>query len=89
MRNPYPGIPYYTEDCSVLKNPLKIGAKTAPNRLVCQPMEGCDGTSDGRPGELTLRKYRRMAERSDLDRGRIDFPGNPGQSQTIMADRRK
>ena len=62
MRNPYPGIPYYTEDCSVLKNPLKIGAKTAPNRLVCQPMEGCDGTSDGRPGELTLRKYRRMAE---------------------------
>ncbi|HJT78714.1 MAG TPA: NADH:flavin oxidoreductase, partial [Gemmataceae bacterium] len=25
-----------------------------------QPMEGCDGTSDGRPGELTFRRYRRF-----------------------------
>ncbi len=62
MTNPYEGLLPFSQDCSVLKKPLKIGNKTAPNRLVCQPMEGCDGTTDGRPGELTLRKYQRLAE---------------------------
>jgi len=62
MKNSYPEISFYQEDCSILKQPLTIGVKTAPNRLVCQPMEGCDGTVEGRPGELTLRKYQRLAE---------------------------
>ncbi|HOP11707.1 MAG TPA: flavin oxidoreductase/NADH oxidase [Oscillospiraceae bacterium] len=61
MINPYPEIPFFSEDCSVLKKPLAVGLKAAPDRLVCQPMEGCDGTADGRPGELTLRKYQRLA----------------------------
>ncbi len=30
------------------------------NSLAVQPMEGCDGTLDGRPGELTFRRYRRL-----------------------------
>ena len=38
-----------------------IGNKTFPNRLACQAMEGCDGTSDGAPGELTERRYLRFA----------------------------
>src|SRR5262245_33014516 len=39
---------------------VKIGALTAGNRLLVQPMEGCDGTLDGRPDELTYRRYRRF-----------------------------
>ncbi|HWQ61652.1 MAG TPA: flavin oxidoreductase/NADH oxidase [Negativicutes bacterium] len=41
--------------------PLKIGDKTVPNRLAVHPMEGCDGTVDGRPDELTFRRYERFA----------------------------
>ena len=52
----------YSEDLSVLGKSLTIGNHTIPNRLVCQAMEGCDGTPDGRPGELTLRRYDRFAE---------------------------
>lgn len=36
--------------------------KTAQNRVVIQPMEGCDGTQTGGIGELTRRRYRRFAE---------------------------
>lgn len=52
----------YTDDVSPLGAPLKIGGRTAPNRLACQAMEGCDGTLDGSPDELTHRRYRRFAE---------------------------
>ena len=52
----------YSPDTSILSEPLKIKGKTIPNRLACQPMEGCDGTSDGRPDELTLRRYDRFAK---------------------------
>ncbi len=30
------------------------------NSLAIHPMEGCDGEQDGRPGELTFRRYRRF-----------------------------
>lgn len=33
-----------------------------PNRIVFQPMEGCDGGTDGTIGELSLRRYIREAE---------------------------
>ncbi|MBQ8524701.1 MAG: flavin oxidoreductase/NADH oxidase [Clostridia bacterium] len=52
----------FEEDVSILNTPLNIGSKVIPNRLVCQPMEGCDGTSDGIPDVLTKRRYRRFAE---------------------------
>ena len=52
----------FSEDLSALAKPLTVGTVTAPNRLVCQPMEGCDGTADGRPDELTLRRYDRFAK---------------------------
>jgi 2,4-dienoyl-CoA reductase-like NADH-dependent reductase (Old Yellow Enzyme family) len=51
----------FSADISVLGEPLSVGTKTAPNRLACQAMEGCDGDADGRPGELTGRRYRRFA----------------------------
>ena len=52
----------YSQDVSVLGEKVKIGTKTVANRLACQPMEGCDGTADGAPDELTIRRYRRFAE---------------------------
>ncbi len=52
----------FTSDPSVLGSSLTVGTKTAPNRLVCQAMEGCDGTPEGAPGELTLRRYDRLSK---------------------------
>ncbi len=52
----------YSEDLSVLGEKATIGNKTVSNRLVCQAMEGCDGNADGTPGELTYRRYKRLAE---------------------------
>jgi len=49
-------------DTGVLGEPLALGGAIVPNRIVVQPMEGCDGTSDGKPGELTFRRYGRFAE---------------------------
>lgn len=42
--------------------PLGIGEKEAANRIAFQPMEGTDGTEDGAPGELTVRRYHRFAK---------------------------
>lgn len=50
------------EDLSPLLAPLNIGGKTLANRMAFQPMEGTDGTEDGRPGELTIRRYHRFAK---------------------------
>ena len=56
------GLAFPCGDAAVLGQPCAVGGKTAPNRLVCQAMEGCDGAFDGVPGELTLRRYKRLAE---------------------------
>ena len=51
----------WSEDTAVLAQPLSIGAHTARNRIALQPMEGTDGTAEGAPGELTIRRYHRFA----------------------------
>ena len=51
-----------SRDVSILAESLEINSKRIPNRLACQAMEGCDGTRDGAPGELTFRRYKRFAE---------------------------
>ncbi len=44
---------------SPLAEPLALGdGLRAPNRFVVQPMEGWDGTLEGEPSELTLRRWR-------------------------------
>ncbi|HVP05003.1 MAG TPA: NADH:flavin oxidoreductase [Dehalococcoidia bacterium] len=43
-----------------LLQPVAIGGRTIGNRLAVHPMEGCDGTLDGRPGELTFRRWQRF-----------------------------
>src|ERR1039457_6629629 len=46
---------------STLGRPVTVGPMRVGNSLAIHPMEGCDGTLDGRPGELTLRRYHRFA----------------------------
>ena len=43
-----------------LLEPVTIGARTIGNRLAMHPMEGCDGTLEGRPDELTFRRWERF-----------------------------
>ncbi len=46
---------------SVLARPVQIADRKMGNSLAIHPMEGCDGDLDGRPGELTWRRYKRFA----------------------------
>ena len=45
-----------------LSMPYAIGEKSLPNRVVLQPMEGCDCNTDGSPSELTRQKYIKAAK---------------------------
>jgi 2,4-dienoyl-CoA reductase-like NADH-dependent reductase (Old Yellow Enzyme family) len=48
------------DDWTPLASSCVVGGRRVGNRLVVQPMEGCDGTLEGAPGELTYRRYRRF-----------------------------
>lgn len=41
----------------MIEGSIQIGKKTVCNRVVLQPMEGCDCNEDGSPGKLTREKY--------------------------------
>src|SRR5262245_25189533 len=45
---------------SPLAQPIERGGLTAGNRWAVLPMEGWDGTSDGKPTELTKRRWGRF-----------------------------
>lgn len=47
---------------SNLSKPIKIGNKTAPNRLVINAMECCDADEQGNPSKKTYRRYKRLFE---------------------------
>ena len=49
-------------DFSRLPQPTKVGGRTVGNRLAIHPMEGCDAELDGRPGELTFRRWERFGQ---------------------------
>ena len=51
----------YDKDLTPLVRPVEGAGFSLKNAMVVQPMEGCDGTADGSPGELTLRRYDRFA----------------------------
>lgn len=40
--------------------PVRLGNRTVGNRFAIHPMEGCDGTLDGKPDELTFRRWERF-----------------------------
>jgi NADPH2 dehydrogenase len=50
----------FADDLAPLFDPIVIGGRIAGNRWCIHPMEGCDGEPDGRPGELTFRRYARF-----------------------------
>ena len=50
------------DDLTPLAAPIEVGGRRVGNRLAIHPMEGCDGTLDGAPDELTVRRYRRFGE---------------------------
>ena len=43
-----------------LGRPVQVGPLRVGNSMAIHPMEGCDGALDGRPDELTLRRYERF-----------------------------
>ena len=45
-----------------LARPVRVGRFRIGNSIAIHPMEGCDGTIEGAPDELTWRRYRRFAE---------------------------
>lgn len=50
----------FSDDLTPLFQPIAVGGRTVGNRWCIHPMEGCDGEPDGRPGELTFRRYHRF-----------------------------
>jgi NADPH2 dehydrogenase len=50
----------FSDDLAPMFQPITIGGRTVGNRWCIHPMEGCDGELDGRPGELTFRRYVRF-----------------------------
>ncbi|MFB3776786.1 MAG: NADH:flavin oxidoreductase [Bryobacteraceae bacterium] len=46
---------------AILARKVQVGRHTLGNSIAIHPMEGCDGTTDGSPGDLTWRRYRRFA----------------------------
>jgi len=49
-------------EIKALREPVKIGNFVAGNALGIHPMEGCDGTLDGKPEELTYRRWIRFGQ---------------------------
>ncbi|MCE5251070.1 NADH:flavin oxidoreductase, partial [bacterium] len=50
-----------SEELDILGEPLTLGKTMIPNRIAIHPMEGCDGTPEGKPDDLTFRRYERFA----------------------------
>ncbi len=46
----------------MIERAIQVGAKTICNRVVLQPMEGCDCHEDGSPSALTREKYVKAAQ---------------------------
>ena len=51
-----------SKNISLLREPLCVAGKKIPNRLAVQPMEGADGTRNGAPDALVIRRYDRFAK---------------------------
>ena len=51
----------FAENTGALCQPLTLPGHTLPNRMAIHPMEGCDGTPDGKPDRQTLLRYDRFA----------------------------
>lgn len=55
------GLPFdETPDVDALASPIEVAGKPSPNRFAVLPMEGWDGTDDGRPTDLVRRRWSRF-----------------------------
>jgi len=52
----------FDEKLEAVARPVKIGDRTIGNAIGIHPMEGCDGTLDGKPGDLTFRRWERFGQ---------------------------
>src|SRR5258705_12243730 len=79
----------FSNDLAPLLQPLTIGPRTMGNRWCIHPMEGCDGELDGRPGELTFRRYHRFGDGGAKMMGRsVRRDGwRPGHSAATLLER--
>ena len=80
-----------SDDMSVLGRSASFGRLVVPNRLVCQPMEGCDGEPDGSPGRADgpqVPQARRRRGGDDLVRGLCDRARGQGESASDFAAQR-
>ena len=50
----------FEHDIQAALKPLSIAHRTVGNRFAIHPMEGCDGTLEGAPDELTRRRWARF-----------------------------
>lgn len=50
----------FENDIQAALKPLAIANRTVGNRFAIHPMEGCDGTLEGAPDELTFRRWARF-----------------------------
>jgi 2,4-dienoyl-CoA reductase-like NADH-dependent reductase (Old Yellow Enzyme family) len=50
------------DDITPVFRPVRIGPLAAGNSLAIHPMEGCDGRLDGKPDELTYRRWERFGK---------------------------
>ncbi|HEX2577711.1 MAG TPA: NADH:flavin oxidoreductase [Aquihabitans sp.] len=78
------------DPAGVLASPLELrdgtaGSRTAANRFAVLPMEGWDGTTDGRPTDLVRRRWGRFASSGcglvwgEATAVRLDGRANPNQ----------
>lgn len=58
----YFGKELWKEEKNMIHQYVDVAGKRIENRVVLQPMEGCDCHTDGTPGELTVEKYLRAAK---------------------------
>ena len=76
---------------SPLRQPLEWGHLRIKNRIAVQPMEGWDGTSDGRPTDLTRRRWQRFGRAgAGLIWGgeavAVSHEGRANPNQLVIAD---
>ncbi|MCB0129209.1 MAG: NADH:flavin oxidoreductase, partial [Caldilineaceae bacterium] len=51
-----------TGPAAPLTEPVQYGERTIGNRFSVLPMEGWDGTTDGKPSDLTRRRWQRFGQ---------------------------
>ncbi len=52
----------FEEKLEAVGQPVRIGNRVIGNALGIHPMEGCDATLDGKPDELTFRRWKRFGQ---------------------------